>query len=226
MEKKINQKKKYRHEFIKVSQRTKKHPIKIESNLEYYKHADTQDTDNAFELEQIPINFSISTSPEDWQKLDTAITEDPERVIENLRLIVGAATEKIQQHGRPKGRPITEVRLIEQIKRKAPPLYAYLQCFEGTEEKPLPVRKLVFLLKSNGYNITKYNALKITQATMEVLYKKKARDELLFPFRKPINFYKTYILPGKIRYLKEYLKNNPAKIPSLRETFNSLKISL
>jgi hypothetical protein len=207
-------------------------PIMVNSNLEFHKHADIREADGSGALEIIPINFSINATPEDWQKLDAAITDDRGKVIDNLRLITEAVINHIKGYGRPKGRPPTEVRVIKQIKRSAPPLYAYLQCFKNEEEKPLSVRKLLSLLESKGYDIKKYNAIKFTRATMEILYWKKAHDELLKPFLNPDNFYKTYILPqpnpyiGKFRISKEYFMNHPNKIPTLLDVFKALKISL
>jgi hypothetical protein len=206
--------------------RKKGGPIKVDSNLEFLKHADTQEADDQGFLERVPIHLTINATPDDWQKLDAAITDDRETVIDNLRLITEAAIEKIREYGRPKGRPFAETKLIDQIKRAAPILYAYLQCYKDEREKPEPIQRLLSLLASKGHIVEGYKVRAITLATMKILYEKKAKDELLKPFKNPDNFYKTYVLPQLNPYIKEDLKNRPNKIPSLDDVFKVLKIPL
>ncbi len=212
---------------VLVSQHNTASPITVTSRLEYYKHSEIQDSGDSTWLEKMSVDLLIRTSPEEWQKLDEAISADPETVIENLRLIASAAVERTQKHKTPRGRRLTELRLIETIKREASHLYAFLQSYEDSEEKPPAILKLISLLESKGYGTKKYSALKYTLATMEILYKKRAQhEELLYPFRTGTNFYKTYILPHRIRHMKEYIKNNPSKIPSLQKVFRALRIPL
>lgn len=206
---------------VSISQRTRRERITTDSNLDYY--VDTSETDD-IQCEAVPINLSIAATPEDWQKLEQALLDDPEGVLENLRQIARGATQRIESYGRPKGRPLTEVKLIERIKRDATDLYAFLSCFKDDAEKPRPILDLITLLGSKGYCVDKYSPRDIARAVLEIMYGKKAKDEILRPFKNLVNFKKTYI--ERSRYPKSYLRINYKKVSSLRSIFKTFRITL
>lgn len=206
---------------VSISQRTRRERITADSNLDYY--VDTPETDD-IQCEAVPINLSISAAPEDWQKLEQALLDDPEGVLENLRQITEGAIQRIESYGRPKGRPLTEVKLIERIKRDATDLYAFLSCFKDDAEKPRPILDLITLLGSKGYCIDKYSPRDIARAVLEIMYGQKAKDEILRPFKNLVNFKKTYI--ERSTYPKSYLRINYKNVSSLRSIFKTFHITL
>jgi len=203
-----------------VSQRTHGEPITVKNNLTYFVH--TLEMDDT-EFEAIPIDLTISATPEDWQKLEQALLDDPEGVLENLRTVTEGAIEKIQSYGIAKGRPLVERRLTKKIKDEASLLHALLKYLKG-REKPSPIRQLLSYLESRGLDVGQYNPRRLTYSAMEIVYREKARRQRLFPFMNETNFYQTYILAK--RYPKQYFDGNMIQaLHDLHHIFKTLRIT-
>jgi len=198
-----------------------KSPLAVKGTTDYLKNVDWEN-ENTFD--RIPIELEIKACAEDWAKLKEAISDDPETVIDNLRLYVGAAIKRIEKGNNPRGRSPIVTALIKQMKREAGYLYALLQYYERTLDKP---KYIIELQKKTG--IKDFNPLNIVFRAMQLRYEKKL-PEAFKTGTKPLyesNLYKVYLSERP-----QYLFGNKPKgiearvdqIPSLKKLFESFGI--
>lgn len=121
-------------------------------------------------LKEIPIALEITARAEDWQSLEAAIADDPDTVVDNLRLYVGAALQRLKRPENPRGKNAGTAILQSRMKKEAANLYALLQYYED-KQKPAFIQELQ---KAAGKR--KYVPLGIVYDLMKKRYGKQLKD--------------------------------------------------
>lgn len=200
--------------------RDKKGSVTAKAALHYRKGLDFEDYQEHLyrshsrtdDLKETPIAFEITACTEDWQLLEAAITDDPDTFLDNLKLYIGAALQRINMSANPRGKDQITALRQSQMKNEATYLYWLLQYYADKKKYPYDEKPAFIQELQKATGKKRYIPLTIVYDLMKLRY----GEQLKNAFKKTgPSLHKSHFKKGYVKKLKIKLEGNPERVHNM-----------